>query len=772
MPVRVHEAGAALVGAVSGMAAAMAGAEPTGHATIDVILTGISVALTAWAAASANWWALALAGGVVTATVSNPWLIGMGAVTMAASLAIGTRQHSQSLARAAAAGVVMNLAVRSEFDVAFGLSAVIGCSVALGLIIDGLSRRRHRTRLITMVALGLSGGAAVVASVLVAVAAWSVADEVRSGERLVQRGLESLASGDDDDALLAFSSAAAAFETVEDSMNSVLARPAAVVPVVSQHRTALADMAASAGDTSREIVRQLGSFDLDALRIIDGTVDIDRLRSLEAPLRAMQSSLEHLDSTARDVNSAWLVDAVTRRLTDVQEDVGHQIARGDDVAAALAVAPALLGADSPRTYLVGFVTPAEVRGGGGFLGAMAEMSADNGRIEMTRYWGSIGQLGAFTDGVRLDDAPADWLARYGIYGFTNGADGGVNGDAWSNITLSPHFPSTARVMREMYTDGVGREIDGVFSLDVRALAGVVELTGPIEVDSSEGPITLTSDTLEQFLLIDQYRLESPTSEDILEDVARTTIDQLLRSTLPSPTTIADVLSPLVREGRLTAWSRNQDEQVFFADREMTGALPATDAANGFAITFNNANPSKIDSFLELDIDHTVTFDDGVSSEPDDQPTTAASGTTSSTTIVTITNTVTATDVSGLPEVVVGNQFDLPIGTNRSLVDVFTLAPIENLTIDGEPIRITRGVEAGWSTASFFVDVPPGVSITLRVTTADRSTTPASSTFADQGSVVVRVPPLARAVTGRVTISTAEGNAEVQLPAAGASRFSR
>lgn len=775
MPVRVDEAGAALVGAVSGGVAAFAGAQPTGHAAIDPLLTAVAVAVTAWTAASANWWALALAGGIVTATVSNPWLIGIGVLTVVASLAIGVRQHSQSIARAAVAGSIMNLAVRSEFDVALGLSAVVGGAVALGLIVDGLARRRHRLRLITMVALTAVAAAAVVASALVAVTTWSVVDEVRAGERLVQRGLDSLAAGDDEDALSAFSSAAASFETVEESMNSLLALPAAMVPVVSQHRTALADMAARAGDTSREIVRQLDSFDLDALRIVDGVVDIDRLRSLEEPLRAMQQSLAQLDATARDVDSVWLIDSVTRRLSDVRDDVGRQIARGDDVAEALAVAPALLGAETPRTYLVGFVTPAEVRGGGGFLGAMAEMSADGGRIEMTKYWGSIGQLGAFTDGVRLDDAPADWLARYGIYGFTNGPGGGVNGDAWSNVTLSPNFPSTAQVMSEMYTDGVGREIDGVFALDVRALAGIVQLTGPIDVEGSEGPITLTSDTLEQFLLIDQYRLESRASEDILEDVARTTIDQLLRSTLPSPSTIADVLSPLVDEGRLTAWSRNDVEQAFFADRNMTGALPTTDVDNGFAITFNNANPSKIDSFLELDIDHVVTFGDRVPAEPDGWPTPDASGATSSITTLTITNAVSGTDVRELPEVVVGNQFGLPPGTNRTLVDVFTIAPIDGITIDGEPIAITRGVEAGWSTASFFVDVPPGATLTLRVTTSASSmasTTTASPAAGDRGGVVVRVPPLARAVTGRVTIADAEGTAEMPLPPAGAERVSR
>ena len=75
-----------------------------------------------------------------------------------------------------------------------------------------------------------------------------------------------------------------------------------------------------------------------------------------------------------------------------------------------------------------------------------------------------------TDGtLTLDAAPPDWMHRYGPQGFAIGADARVVRDPWSIINLSPHFPSTAQVIQELYPQSGGRHLDGVFSLDVFAL---------------------------------------------------------------------------------------------------------------------------------------------------------------------------------------------------------------------------------------------------------------------------------------------------------------
>jgi hypothetical protein len=173
---------------------------------------------------------------------------------------------------------------------------------------------------------------------------------------------------------------------------------------------------------------------------------------------------------------------------------------------ALDVAPAVLGAEGERVYFVMFTTPAEARGQGGFMGNYAEITIDQGRIEMTEF-GSDEDLNAAGERPRrLVDAPEDWLARYGPFGFAMGPDKVVGEVPWKNITMSPNFPATAQVVAELYPQSGGREIDGVISLDVFALEQLVGLVGPLEIDGAPEP--LTADNTSQFLLFDQYRAEN------------------------------------------------------------------------------------------------------------------------------------------------------------------------------------------------------------------------------------------------------------------------
>jgi hypothetical protein len=54
-------------------------------------------------------------------------------------------------------------------------------------------------------------------------------------------------------------------------------------------------------------------------------------------------------------------------------------------------------------------------------------------------------------------------------------------EAWSNITMAPDFPTVAQVITELYPQSGGRQIDGVFSIDVFGISGLLEMTGPIDV---------------------------------------------------------------------------------------------------------------------------------------------------------------------------------------------------------------------------------------------------------------------------------------------------
>ena len=129
-------------------------------------------------------------------------------------------------------------------------------------------------------------------------------------------------------------------------------------------------------------MRQL---DLDALRIVDSRIDIDAVTALREPMLQVQEAIDGLDQAMADSQNGWLVPPVADRLTELAVEVDDQQVVAQRALDALDVAPAVLGADGERVYFVMFTTPAEARGQGGFMGNYAEITIDQGRIEMTEF---------------------------------------------------------------------------------------------------------------------------------------------------------------------------------------------------------------------------------------------------------------------------------------------------------------------------------------------------------------------------------------------------
>jgi hypothetical protein len=85
-----------------------------------------------------------------------------------------------------------------------------------------------------------------------------------------------------------------------------------------------------------------------------------------------------------DADSPWLLPSVGHRLDQVTSRL-RSLAHGADLgASATEVLPTCSAAAGPRTYLVGFTTPAEARGLGGFLANYAEIEADEGQLRLVR----------------------------------------------------------------------------------------------------------------------------------------------------------------------------------------------------------------------------------------------------------------------------------------------------------------------------------------------------------------------------------------------------
>ncbi len=127
----------------------------------------------------------------------------------------------------------------------------------------------------------------------------------------------------------------------------------------------------------------------------------------------------------------------------------------------------LIGAESPRRYLLLGQNNFELRATGGFLGSMGVMTVEGGRIADLDYRRSYD----WDNPNREKMQPPYPYVRYMRFG------------AWfiRDANWYADFPTSARMVEEFWQrDGHG-PVDGVIAVDLYAIQGLLEALGPVEV---------------------------------------------------------------------------------------------------------------------------------------------------------------------------------------------------------------------------------------------------------------------------------------------------
>ena len=696
---RISTADARVVGVVavtSGIVAAFADAHPTEIGAVDVGLAVALAAFTTWIAASSPWWALAAVGVVAVLCAANPVLLAAGLAATACALAVGWRRASWPVVRALSAAASVQVILRCELDAFHGESALLAAACFGLIILTGLPRRSRVVRRRVRRGALLAGGFTLVAVGLLGIGSGVAAGRIVDGERDLRAGISALRVGDDRAAAEAFDRAASSLAAAE-RWTGLWVRPSLAVPVVAQHARALTELTTSATDLAETASTSLAQVDFDQLQVDSGVVDLAAIEVLVAPLTATREALADLRATLDRIDDPWLVGPISDRVDDLENkaaDIGEQT---EAALEAVRLAPAMLGADTPRTYFVAFTNPAEARGLGGYMGGWAELRADRGQVQVTRSGRTIDLNLGGDAAERILTRPADYLSRYARFG-AGGNGRPVAVDFWSNVTMSPDFPSVAEVISQLYPLSGGTELDGVLALDPFAVADLLQLTGPVELP--EFGVTLDAASAADFVLREQYEAFDPTSEEreeVLETLAEKLTNAVFSSALPGPRLLADALSPAIRDGRLVLWSSHDDEAAALRRLGVDGALPEH-GADGLAVVSVNAAGNKLDAYLRRSVRYEAKIDED-------------SGAIQATATVVLRNEAPP---QGLTDYVAGNQVGLPNGTNRMYLSVYSPLRLAAADVDGHAWPMESEQERGWWVYSTYVNILPGDELNVKL----------------------------------------------------------
>lgn len=704
------------VGVVSALLVVSGGARPVEYESLDPLVVGVPTALVTWLAAVVpRRWTAWVALVVGALSMSLVVMLGAAALHVAARL-LRVPAALTAPSNALVAGAVLVMASRSELGGVAGASAAVAVGAGVAIVLLAAIRLGWRGRLLL--------GAAVVVPVAffgfstlhLALAADDSADELRAGRRFAEEGLRHLAEGDVAAARQQLSAASAAFAEAHDRLDTTWGRPAALVPVVAQHRRLGLDVTAIGRDGVLDIGAELDGFDFDDLGVVGGRFDLEALDSLAGRLDRIVAHVDELQLAVNEDRSEWLIDRIEQQLTDFELDLTRERERAELAQLAVEALPEMLGSEAARTYFLAFTTQSEARGLSGLMGNWAEVTVDDGRISVTGFGRSDDLDDAAPPGARRVTGPEEWIERYGEFGFVSGPGGGVGTDPWKNIVMSPQLSTTGQVIAELYPQSGGREIDGVFFLDVDTLSLLLGFTGPVELEvlgREVGP-----ENVRQFLLRRQYDiLEKTDRVDLLEDVSVQVVDRLLAGGLPPAIELIDVLGPQVEQRRLGAWLVRPEEQEVIERVGLSTDLPDPGPADALALTFNNFAGNKIDYYLRAELGYAVDID-------------SPSGRVQSTVRAELTNTAPA---EGDPRYVIGNLINAPNGTNRTWVTVYSALPPVGVRLNGVDVGATFGTEAGYFTTSVIIENAAGGESTLEVDLE-------GSLEADEYELALTLPP--------------------------------
>jgi hypothetical protein len=676
--------------AIAGLVAAVGPGDPTVLAPVNVGARAIFAAAVTLAGSRARRWTwLILAAVAAAATSLSPddvvlaTAAGWNALVIAVVSALIDSRQRWLGALVGALGVTALGRLGGAGPV--GLTALVTAAATGPMLWSAyrLQRRVVRRRIRTVVLAGAAVAALAGLGALISVL--TGAGPAQAALRHARAGVDAAKAGDEARATAELGESRRLFAAADGSFGAWFARPARAVPLASQQIDALGRMSEAGSHLATVAAEVAGRADYRSLAVVDGRIDPDRIAALEAPLAEVHGAITQAGDAVAGVDRLWLAPPIRERFDELVDEVvaaEHETSVALD---AVRVAPDLLGARGPRHYFVAFTTPSESRGLGGFMGNWAELTVDDGRLDLTRSGRTADLVPRGRDPERTLVAPPDYLARYG----PNRPDTHPQ-----DLTLSPDFPSVAAAMASVYPQTrMGRPIDGVVALDPYTLAAMLRLTGPVVVPGLAEP--LSAGNAADYLLRRQYVEFGAEEErvDVLDDASRLAFEAFITHDGLKPAQLGAALGPMVDQRRLLLHSRHAGEQALFERLGADGAFWHPGESDFVAVVTHNGGNNKIDTFLRRDVTYRARWDPG-------------SGGVEIAVTVRLRNEAPAT---GLPRDVIVNRPDSgqPPGVNWLWFNLYSLHDLEAVTVDGQPFELNRASELGVNVYHRYLAIPPG-----------------------------------------------------------------
>ncbi|MGB5060821.1 MAG: DUF4012 domain-containing protein [Candidatus Promineifilaceae bacterium] len=367
----------------------------------------------------------------------------------------------------------------------------------------------------------------------------------------------------------------------------------------------LLDMAVAGLDTAAYSIRGLKP----ALVIMQPGGD-----SQESALTVLAQSLANAEPDLRAANDSFAGVMAARaaigdtsnlpgRVQDLFAKADEWLPLAEDGLKFALIAPAMMGMDGPRRYLVIAQNEDELRPTGGFISGAGIITMIDGRI----------QDFTFTNAYNIDnylekpyDIPPEPLEKFM----------GLELFLFRDANFWPDFPTSAETLMDLYSYGQDApQLDGAIALDQRFLQLLIEALGTVTIPDENLALNAgnLTDALRQAWGVQEGQNAQEwvtTRKDFLGPFAGA-IKNKIETDFSSIDLqkLAANMNTAVQTKHLQIYTRHPQEQAVLDELGWDGRLAPAPNSDFLAIVDTNVGYSKANIYVEKTADYNVTLDD-------------------------------------------------------------------------------------------------------------------------------------------------------------------
>lgn len=250
---------------------------------------------------------------------------------------------------------------------------------------------------------------------------------------------------------------------------------------------------------------------------------------------------------------------------------------------------AILGHQEKKRYLILFQNNHEIRATGGFIGSMAMLDLDKGKIEKMDIPGG----GSYDISGQLDEKiiSPEPLHLINAHWYLQDAN-------WW-----PDFPTSAQKIAWFYEHSGGTTVDGIITLTPEVIEELLRVTGPLDMSADYDEI-ITADNFYDIVQLEaeQKYDETQESKQIIADLTPELLNKLMDLRGENLFDVITVLQRALNEKDLLLYFNDPNLQADIINLGWAGEIKQTDR-DYLSVVNTNIGGGKSDAAIEEIIEH-------------------------------------------------------------------------------------------------------------------------------------------------------------------------